>query len=500
MLREILNRSAKIFETFSASNRKAERKRGKEVFLNRDCKALHMALPQEKNVVSDSHRYSHPFGFTEIFFLIFCATLPFQFAINPTSTIDLHLSRLFIPILFLVWAGNSLLRRSFFLPLTKETLLLSLFLFLSAFSLLFTEQREWGMRKLFFLLSFFPLFLVATALFRNVSFLTRAFSLLFWGGALSAIAGIVQSMLPFFLGLDPTLSLWHRFLLPFFSGRASAETISNFSSMVVNVGGFNFLRASAFFPDPHIAAFFWGMLLPFGVLFTFHSRGRQRVFFAMGTLALILADLLTFSRGGLFALLGTFLIFFFISLPLLFRKYSVLVFLILFLGGIFLLVPNPFSLRLFSSINESDHSVSGRIAIFHEALDIVREHPILGVGLGNYSNTVKPSADYREPRYAHNLFLDISAETGLPTGIIFFTFLFFLLKTFFSREAHPILRASGYSLLLFSLHALFETPLYSVHILPFLILLMAVSSARFSFHSITTPQSKDSSYSLPNVP
>jgi O-antigen ligase len=68
-----------------------------------------------------------------------------------------------------------------------------------------------------------------------------------------------------------------------------------------------------------------------------------------------------------------------------------------------------------------------RLAIYRANLDIVRAHPVFGLGFGRYRPAAKP---YYEPHpmadrrsHAHNNFLQMAAEAGL-LGVLAFTFLF----------------------------------------------------------------------------
>ncbi len=404
---------------------------------------------------------------------LFFATLPFQFALSPASGIDLHVSRLFAIGLFALWLIVSLFRRSLPIPRHPETALLFSFLFLSGFSLFFAEQFLWGLRKLAFLLSFFPIFFVAFSVFREEKNRKKLLAWLVFGSALSAIIGIAQFFLPFVIGLDPAILAWQKNLLPIFSGQTFSGVVSEYSSMVVNVGGINFLRASAFFPDPHIASFFWGMTLPLALVMGSRASGQTRSFFLTAALLILSADLLTFSRGGYLALLAALFVFlaFFFSPAL--KKHIPELVLFCFIFALFIVIPNPLFGRLSSMFDSSDNSTNGRLAIWSEAVHIIAEHPVTGVGLGNYSNTVKPSALYREPRYAHNIFLDIAAETGIANALLFLFLLTFAITRAFTHRHNSLSFAAGCSLLIFSTHALFETPLYSVHILPLFLTLVA---------------------------
>jgi O-antigen ligase len=70
---------------------------------------------------------------------------------------------------------------------------------------------------------------------------------------------------------------------------------------------------------------------------------------------------------------------------------------------------------------------AGRIAIYAANLEIVHDHPVLGLGFGTYQRAARPYYD-RHPRadrrsHAHNNFLQVAAEAGL-VGLAAFTLVF----------------------------------------------------------------------------
>ncbi len=119
------------------------------------------------------------------------------------------------------------------------------------------------------------------------------------------------------------------------------------------------------------------------------------------------------------------------------------------------------------------------------ASQVVADHPFTGVGLGNYSLAVKPSASYREPIYAHSLYLDIAAELGLPALLVFLTLITHAgISLYRKSKEEPFLLYPFISLIVFFTHSLVETPLYSVHIFPLFLVILAMST----FHTIqSTP-------------
>jgi O-antigen ligase len=75
-----------------------------------------------------------------------------------------------------------------------------------------------------------------------------------------------------------------------------------------------------------------------------------------------------------------------------------------------------------------DHRANaGRLAIYAANVDLVRDHPVFGVGFGNYDRRARPyydkhpEADRRS--HAHNMFLQVAAEAGI-VGLLAFCSLF----------------------------------------------------------------------------
>lgn len=64
-----------------------------------------------------------------------------------------------------------------------------------------------------------------------------------------------------------------------------------------------------------------------------------------------------------------------------------------------------------------------RVALWHEALVMMREHPVTGVGVGGFQALSTTARSDRDARWAHNSFLQQGAETGV-VGLVSLTLLF----------------------------------------------------------------------------
>ncbi len=404
--------------------------------------------------------------------------LPFLFALNPAEGVDLHLSRLFALALFIMWMLRGLVRRDIRLPKSVPITFLLSFLFVSSVSCLWAANPLWSVRKSLFLLSFFPLLLVLCDMFAMegraiAGMLLKAFV---HGAFLAASVGILQFVAQFIIGVDGIFHLLVGTVLPFFLGGSFGTEVAAYPSLLANIGGVTALRATAFFPDPHMFSYYMGMSLPFAVALAVLSRkSGERALYIGAAGVILLADLLSFSRGGYAGL-----VFAGFSTLVILRKQilssyrsKVVVFLSFFIIFLFISIPNPVEYRLRSSFMIEEGSNSGRIAMWQEAGTHLLEAPFLGYGLGNYPLVVKPMADYREPIYAHDIFLDIAVETGL-IGASFFSFGLFGGMFLLMKRQDILSRAAFVSLSLFVGHSLFENPLFSVHILPVFFLIIAL--------------------------
>lgn len=413
---------------------------------------------------------------TALLFFIFL--LPFQFALHPFEGIDLALARVLAAAIFLLWAARSLAAKRFIVPPPRPLFFFLAFLLWATLSLLWAGNTFWALRKVLFLWSFFPLFLVFAAALQNPRFRENIFRCSAGAAALAALLALLPFFSQFIIGVESVFAFWVGDVLPFFLGPAFSGAVASYPSLLVNVSGVTVMRASGFFPDPHMFAFFLGMSLPLAIALAFEDHSRKRGFWLACAGIILITDLLTFSRGGYLGLISGLSVFF---LPLLLsftqrRKQMFRIGMLVIIAGSFFF--SPVGARFLSSFSQSDGSNVERLRLWEEAAFFIGERPWLGTGLGNYPLLVKPSAEYREPIYAHNLFLDIALETGL-IGLLFFAgFLFSCLSSAWrewrkEREMIPLALFSA--LTVFSVHALFETPLYSVQVLPLFFLLAAAS-------------------------
>jgi O-antigen ligase len=418
----------------------------------------------------------------ERFLIFFFWILPFQWALSPMDSIDLALCRVLALGLIITFAVKSLAEQKLELPQPAILFPFSVYAIIAFSSPLWAENISWAVRKALFLINFLPLFIVFSASVTNNKIKERLLSAFIWSSTAAAFIGILQFLSQCIIGIDRSFKIWTEQLLPFFLGQSFGNTVSSYPSLLVNVSGTTLMRASAFFPDPHMFSLFLGLAIPIAGAFAMTQKQHQFAYI-IAFLLLSTADLLTFSRGGYLGLaIGAIclIIGLFKYRALSINRKHFLPALGILIMFFVILAFSPIGQRLASSISLNDGSNIERLRLWKETLTYIAERPFFGVGLGNYSLLAKPSADYREPIYAHDLYLDIASETGLLSlaGFVGFVIIaIYLSLKSWQRSSDPFRAAALLSLIIFSVHSMFELPLFSVQVLPAFLFITALASA-----------------------
>jgi len=177
---------------------------------------------------------------------------------------------------------------------------------------------------------------------------------------------------------------------------------------------------------PSYLTFAHSMMIPLGfALGAAFGPGRafpQRLPAAVGALLMGVAVVLSTARGAWLAA-GTMLI----AAGLLVRRrvwMALLAAACVVAGTLFLAVPG---LRTEGRSMLDSVANAGRVEIYAANLELIRDHPLFGVGFGNYRRAARayydrhPGADRRS--HAHNTFLQVAAEAG-AAGLAAFCYLF----------------------------------------------------------------------------
>jgi putative inorganic carbon (HCO3(-)) transporter len=413
----------------------------------------------------------------ENYILFLAAYLPFQLALSPAADVDLASIRVLVLALFLAWLACGLKNKKVIVRGLQSLLVLT-FLFFNALSVIMAKNTDWSWRKLLFLFSLFPVYFIVAATIDSRKKALRLVKFLVASGAAVAAVGIIQFAAQFVFGLEKVYKFWAGNVIGPFLGKAFGQAVLQNPSWLVNIAGETYLRATATFPDPHMLAFYLGLLIPLalGVVF---SEKKQRFFWLAALGALLLCDLLTFSRGGYLGLFAGAATMLFLWWNKIGRSYK---FSAVALAGLMiaaLLVPGPISQRFYSSFDFQEGSNAGRIAIWGQALQVSENNPLLGVGIGNYPLAIKASADYREPIYAHNTYLDIAVETGIVNALVWAGLLLAAFLKFSALgEKDIFFLTCAVSIVIFAAHSMVETAVYSPTVLVLLLFIIGFSNIR----------------------
>ncbi len=226
--------------------------------------------------------------------------------------------------------------------------------------------------------------------------------------------------------------------------RQGAEMLG--ASVVETLDG-RWLRAYGSFPHPNIL----GGWLVLSLLLA--MREVKRTPFAYIAIALLSAGLaVTFSRGAWLAFGAGLAAYILIALIGLLqsrvRSFATaragalaLVVITLFVGALVASYPEPFTERAFGGGRLEVKSTGERASGINEAWQLVREHPVIGVGAGNYGLAVHRDIDASKPAYyyqpVHTVVLLVVAELGL-IGIFAFGFWILTLLRYI-RRAEPLI-------------------------------------------------------------
>lgn len=98
--------------------------------------------------------------------------------------------------------------------------------------------------------------------------------------------------------------------------------------------------------------------------------------------------------------------------------------------------------RIQEALLDFDQAVSGggsgRIDTWRMAVHLIEESPILGIGVGTYTGITE--IQYNYGAIAHNTYLQLGAEWGLPLALFFFSLLLYtFLRALFSNRAELLM-------------------------------------------------------------
>jgi len=166
------------------------------------------------------------------------------------------------------------------------------------------------------------------------------------------------------------------------------------------------------------------IVLPLCVSFVLNPRTGWERLYALGCSIIILfAFMITASRGGFLGLLAAALVLSWTSRQ---RTKSLIMFAVLIALAL-LAAPSSPVRRLVDPSRSDTEAADLRLVLWKAGAEMVLDHPFLGVGLGNFAERMP---DYGldpatlDLHVTHNTFLQMAAEMGLPSLLVFLSMVF----------------------------------------------------------------------------
>lgn len=241
--------------------------------------------------------------------------------------------------------------------------------------------------------------------------------------------------------------------------------------------GYYRLRAYATFGQPNAFGGYLIGLIPITIGLTIHnSNGKWKLAMLLSLFIMSLSLFATFSRGSWIGLLGGLGIMFKITHKRLSRKSLFLPLFIVLLaasvifGDMYFTKPEVTKPEVTREIFYRHFSNTQRLLLAKSALAMTRDHPIVGVGLGNFSVLLPQYASgeliksaqldfdkktgkwFTNPskkidiQIVHNMFLQISAETGLLGLAIYLWLLYAYYKSSFKLLGNHAINTREYAI------------------------------------------------------
>lgn len=213
------------------------------------------------------------------------------------------------------------------------------------------------------------------------------------------------------------------------------------------IGTIDDFRATGPIGDPNFFAQIMVIVIPMSLERFLHEKKNALRIIALWTFAAsVLTVLFTYSRGGFLAMVVGVLVLFLVYPP---KRIQVpfIIFLIIIFGSF---LPANYVERLsalseiFGSKNTSrieERSLQGRLSENLAAWEMVKANPVFGVGLNSYRylfplySKKLGLALVATEREAHNMFLEVAAETGVVGFSVFALLLFFCYRTLLNAQS-----------------------------------------------------------------
>jgi O-antigen ligase len=211
---------------------------------------------------------------------------------------------------------------------------------------------------------------------------------------------------------------------------------TNFSMLGIQAGGYMetlgpyaATRVGGTYRHPNYLAVPMAVLLPVFAAMFLAFKAKLKVVSGVTLLCLVLTLILTLSRAGFVAAVAIMLIFILLALrrqigrKVLKRNLAIIILIAIGLSVALSFYAEPIYFKIFRS---DPLNIQSRVDLNAMAMEMIIAHPILGIGINNYTTVGKGfsffyiyETAFNLPPVVHNIYLLIASEIGLP-GLFFF--------------------------------------------------------------------------------
>ncbi|MBU4284678.1 O-antigen ligase family protein [Patescibacteria group bacterium] len=384
--------------------------------------------------------------------ILFIVSIPIFVALPITESFDsLSAGRLFVLILFLKWLFSQ--KQIKFIKLKRLEILSILLLLVLILSIFPAIDKIAAIKKIIYLVNLAVIFLIVRDTIKDKIIFKRAVKAVLISSAIVFLIGFGQLISAYFFTIGSFWDWWSDHVSLGFYGENLRQIVKTNNAWFVNSpSGPSVIRLFGSFTDPHSFALYLLLTLPFIISLAitqikekFH---KEWIWLILSLFFIILSG----TRGIWFGITFGFLA----AIYLLIKKINInrcvsciLATLVIFvflipITSIFTTIPQfreragqsdaaLILKRLASILNLDELSNQGRIYIWKRSLESFKEHPILGIGAGNFPVVLEQEIVMAKAgSSAHNLYLNFLVENGLFAFILIVFMVWEILSVVFS--------------------------------------------------------------------
>lgn len=401
---------------------------------------------------------------------------PLSFALNPMVGVDLELIRALTAVVIFVWFIKKIIKKEKINLNWAGWIIIALLAWM-LLSILWSDVPSFALRKSIYFISIIPIYFVVCDVIASRDRLKQILKIILVSGFITSLIGIVQFVMQFIVGKKILVS-FYQWVGRYLWGNGLGAMVINNPSWQVNINGRYFFRAIGPFPDAHNFSFY--LVILFFVVFLGYWLGVSRKISLLAGGVTLTALLLSMARSGYVGLVFGLILIIVLLWRLINIKRNKLIIFAMALIAVVLLIPGQYiSSRFYSIFDIQQGSNAERLMIWKNSLNIAKEHPLIGVGIGNYSNAVSADLPYRTSVNAHSNYLDFLTElgvVGLLLWLLIYGIIFYNLAL--ARTNNNAFVVVGLTTIIgsFLVQSVFETGVYFPTVLVLIFIILGIAS------------------------